>query len=111
MDERPWIATAKGVVVTVRLTPKGQRDAVEGIGRLADGRMALKVRVRAAPSGGEANAGLRQLLADVTGVAASRIAIVAGVSARIKRVRILGDATALAAACTRLMDAALAPRS
>jgi len=111
MDERAWIATAEGVVVTVRLTPKGQRDAVEGVGRLADGRMALKVRVRAAPSGGEANAGLRRLLADLIGVAASRIDIVAGVSTRIKRVRIVGDATALAAACARLVDAASAPRS
>jgi uncharacterized protein len=110
MGECPWVATAEGVVVTVRLTPKGRRDAVEGVGRLADGRMALKVRVRAAPSGGEANAGLRQLLADLLGVAVSRIDVVAGVSARIKRVRIVGDATALATACGRLADAAPASR-
>ena len=110
MGERPWIATAEGVVVTVRLTPKGGRDAVEGVGRLADGRMALKVRVRAAPSGGEANAGLRQLLADQLGVAASRVDVVAGVAARIKRVRIVGDATALAAACGRLTRVTPPPR-
>ena len=44
--------------VTVRLTPKGGRDAVDGIERMADGRSVLKVRVRAAPSEGEANAAL-----------------------------------------------------
>ena len=47
-----------GVVVTVRLTPKGGRDAIDGIETLADGRAVLKVRVRAAPSEGEANAAL-----------------------------------------------------
>jgi uncharacterized protein len=110
MGERPWITTAEGLVVTVRVTPKGGRDAVEGVGRLADGRMVLKVRVRAAPSGGEANAELRQLLADRLGVAASRVDVVAGLSARIKRVRIVGNATALSGACARLWPAAPAPQ-
>jgi uncharacterized protein len=87
MGERPWTATADGVVVTVRLT-------------------ALKIRVRAAPTGGEANASLRQLLADRLGVAASRIDVVAGASARIKRVRIVGNTAALTAAFGRLVGAA-----
>ena len=56
MGEPPWTATADGVVVTVRLTPRGRHDAVEGVDRLADGRTALKIRVRAAPTGGEATA-------------------------------------------------------
>jgi uncharacterized protein YggU (UPF0235/DUF167 family) len=110
MGEGPWITTAEGVVLTVRVTPKGGRDAVEGMGRLADGRTVLKIRVRAAPSAGEANAGLRQLLADRLGVAASCIDVVAGTSARIKRVRIVGDATVLAAACARLWPAAPPPQ-
>jgi uncharacterized protein len=109
MGERPWITTAEGVVVTVRVTPRGGRDAVEGVGRLPDGRMVLKVRVRAAPSAGEANAGLRRLLADRLGVAPSRIDVVAGASARIKQVRIAGNAAALAAACAQLWPAAPAP--
>jgi uncharacterized protein len=110
MGECPWIATAAGVVVTVRLTPKGRHDAVEGACRLADGRMVLKVRVRAAPTGGQANAGLRQLLADRLGVAASHIDVVAGASARIKRVRITGNTTALTAALGRLLGSAPAPQ-
>jgi uncharacterized protein len=106
MGERPWTATADGVVVTVRLTPRGRHDAYEAVDLLADGRTSLKIRVRAAPTGGEANAGLRQLLADRLGVAASRIDVVAGASARIKRVRIVGNTTALTAAFGRLVGAA-----
>jgi uncharacterized protein len=106
MGEYPWIPTADGVVVTVRLTPRARHDAVEGVDRLADGRMALKIRVRAAPTGGQANAGLRQLLADRLGVAASHIDVVAGASARIKRVRIAGNTSALTAAIGRLVGAA-----
>jgi uncharacterized protein len=45
----PWTATADGVVVDVRLTPRGRRDALEGIDSRADGGAVLKARVRAAP--------------------------------------------------------------
>jgi len=34
----PWTATPDGLVLTVRLTPRGGRDAIDGIERLADGR-------------------------------------------------------------------------
>jgi uncharacterized protein len=40
----------------VRLTPKGSRDEIGGAERLAGGRVVLKVRVRAVPQDGEANA-------------------------------------------------------
>jgi uncharacterized protein YggU (UPF0235/DUF167 family) len=42
----------------VRLTPRGGRDAIDGIEPLSAGRRVLKVRVRAAASEGEANAAL-----------------------------------------------------
>ena len=35
------------MVLTVRLTPRGGRDAIDGIEMLADGRCVLKARVRA----------------------------------------------------------------
>ena len=49
---------ADGIVLAVRLTPKGGRDSIDGVDTLADGTVVLKARVRAAPSEGEANAAL-----------------------------------------------------
>ena len=48
----PWQIVADGVVLVVRLTPRGGRDAIEAVERLADGRFVLKARVRAAASEG-----------------------------------------------------------
>ena len=70
MAARPWTVAADGVVIAVRLTPRGGRDAIDGIEQLADGRSVLKVRVRAAASEGEANAALVKLIARTLGVAA-----------------------------------------
>jgi uncharacterized protein YggU (UPF0235/DUF167 family) len=89
--------TRDGVIVTVRLTPKGGRDALDGVATLADGKLVLKVRVRAAASEGEANAALVALLAKSLGVAPRAIDLVAGATARLKRLMITGDAPALAA--------------
>lgn len=87
-----------GVALSVRLTPKGGRDGIDGIELLADGRSALKVRVRAAPSEGEANAALIRLLAKAVGVPPRDVALSAGVTARIKRLTIAGDGPTLIAA-------------
>ena len=99
---RPWTATADSLIVTVRLTPKGGRDALDGIEVLADGRAVVKARVRAAPSEGAANAALVRLIADALDVAPRDISVVAGATARIKRIRIAGDGKALAASLDRL---------
>ncbi|MGB8529557.1 MAG: DUF167 family protein [Rhodoplanes sp.] len=94
----PWAIVDDGLIVTVRLTPRGGSDAIDGVETLADGRAVLKARVRAAPSDGAANAALIALLAKALRVAPRRITIVAGESARIKRVRISGTGPELATA-------------
>lgn len=94
----PWSAAPGGIMLTVRLTPKGGKDAIDGIETMADGRAVLKARVRAAPSDGEANAALVKLVARTLGVAPRAVELVAGDTARIKRIRISGDAAALGAA-------------
>jgi uncharacterized protein len=93
-------------MLAVRLTPKGGRDAIDGIDRLADGSVVLKVRVRAAPSEGEANAALTRLLAKAVGVPPRDVNVVAGASARIKRLAISGDGPTLIAALEKI----IAPR-
>ncbi|KQU52659.1 hypothetical protein ASG72_07035 [Bosea sp. Leaf344] len=87
----PWSASAEGVRIAVRLTPRGGRDALDGVECLADGRCVLKLRVRAAPSEGEANAALLQLMSRLLDLPRSRIALVQGASARIKTLAVAGD--------------------
>ena len=96
--ERPWRVEADGLTLLVRLTPRGGRDTVEGVEPLADGTVVLKARVRAPAHEGAANAALQKLIAGLLGVASRRIHLVAGASARTKRLKIEGDGAKLAAA-------------
>lgn len=82
-------------MLDVRLTPKGGRDAVEGIAGLAGGCSVLKVRVRAAPHEGEANAALIRFLAKMLRVAPRDIQLAGGATTRLKRLWIAGPADAL----------------
>jgi uncharacterized protein len=93
-----WQSEADALILLVRLTPKGGRDAIEGVARLADGRSVLKVRVRAPASAGEANAALVKLIATTLAVAPRDVSLFAGLSSRVKRVKIAGASAALAAA-------------
>jgi uncharacterized protein (TIGR00251 family) len=104
---RPWLVGPDGVILTVRLTPKGGRDSVDGIEARADGRCVLKVRVRAAASEGEANAALTRLLSKTLGVAPRAVELVAGDTARVKRLRIAGTGMALAATLEKIAAAGL----
>jgi len=101
-----WTLQPDGLLITVRLTPKGGRDAIDGFEQLADGRAVVKARVRAPPHEGAANAALIALLADLVDTARRNVSLAAGATARIKQVKIAGDAAALAA---RLERALLAP--
>jgi uncharacterized protein (TIGR00251 family) len=102
---RPFAIAPDGIVLAVRLTPKGGRDAVDGVATLSDGNTVLKVRVRAAPVEGEANAALGRVLAKALGVPPGRVAIVGGATSRTKRVKISGDAAALGAALEKIARA------
>jgi len=92
-----WSVTPDGLAIAIRLTPRGGRDALDGVETLADGRQVLKARVRAAPSEGEANAALIALLAKEFSVSRSHVTLTAGASARLKRILVQGDGEALAA--------------
>ncbi|MEZ5785319.1 MAG: DUF167 family protein [Xanthobacteraceae bacterium] len=101
--DRPWTITADGLILTLRLTPRGGRDALEGVDVLADGRTVLKARVRAAPSDGAANAALVALIAKTLRIAPRQVVLIAGESARIKRVRISGAGADLASSLAALL--------
>ena len=102
LSPKPWVQLTDGVALDVRLTPRGGRDAIEGVARRADGRLVLKARVRAAPFEGQANAALCRLLAHELAIAPRQVEITAGEGARIKRLRIAGDPRMLAAMLDRL---------
>jgi hypothetical protein len=99
----PWRATAEGVIVACRLTPKGGRDAIDGVTSLSDGTAVLACRVRTAPEEGRANTALCKLIAEAAGVAPSRTRIAAGAKARLKQVAVEGDAEALLASLARTL--------
>jgi uncharacterized protein (TIGR00251 family) len=94
---RCYRAESDGIVLAVRLTPKGGRDAIDGIADLGDRRAVAAVRVRAAADKGAANAALLALLARTFGRAKRDVILVAGTASRLKQVRIAGDPQALAA--------------
>jgi uncharacterized protein YggU (UPF0235/DUF167 family) len=105
MTTRPWAAVAGGVSLSVRLTPKGGRDAIDGIEQLADGRAVLKARVAVAPSEGAANDALIRLIAKQLCVPPRDVALGAGASSRLKRLAIAGDPPRLIAALEKIAAA------
>jgi uncharacterized protein YggU (UPF0235/DUF167 family) len=76
--------------LTVRVTPRGGRDAVDGWSADAAGRPVLKLRVSAAASDGAANAAVVALVARSLGIRRSAVRIVAGETARVKRLKLDG---------------------
>jgi uncharacterized protein (TIGR00251 family) len=69
--------------IKVRVQPKSSRNQVDGF---QDG--ALRVRVTAAPTEGQANAAVIALLAKTLGVSKSRLEIIRGYSSRDKVVSV-----------------------
>jgi len=76
--------------LTVRVTPRGGRDAVEGWTRDAAGRPVLKLRVAAAAADGAANAAVLALLAEALGRPRSALALLRGAAARVKQIAVEG---------------------
>ncbi len=83
--------TEGGIELSVRLTPRGGGDRIDGAMRTSDGREYLAVRVRAVPEKGAANVALEALLAKSLGMPKSAVSVTAGHTARVKTLRIFGD--------------------
>jgi uncharacterized protein YggU (UPF0235/DUF167 family) len=85
-----WAGRAALSRLTVRLTPSGGADRIDGAARDGDGKLILKARVRAAPEDGKANAALEKLIAKALGVAKSKVTVARGATARLKQLDIDG---------------------
>ncbi len=97
----PFVATADGVRIAVRLAPRAAAERVLGLVTEADGRVALKLAVTMAPVDGKANTALLRFLARLCDLPPSSLEIVRGVSDRRKLVAARGDPKVLAAKITR----------
>jgi len=100
----PWRFSTAGVSVSLRVTPRGGRDDIDGIETLSNGKSVLKVRVRAIADGGEANRAVMELLARELGVAKRSVQLVSGATSRIKQVAVEGDPARLGEALRRLAE-------
>jgi uncharacterized protein len=101
----PWQTIDGGIALAVRLTPRGGRDAIDGLAQTSGGRSVLKARVAAAPSGGAANAALVRLIAKTLNVPPRDVQLAAGAAARVKRLIVAGDGPTLIAALEKITAA------
>lgn len=81
-------------MLPVRLTPRSSRDEIVGVEDHGGDRV-LKVRVRALPEAGRANAALETLIARWLGMPPSTVSVAEGGKSRLKQVAVTGDAGAL----------------
>jgi uncharacterized protein len=101
----PWRYSNQGISVALRVTPRGGRDDIDGLETLANGRMVVKVRVRAIADGGEANRAVAELLAKALGVPKANVRILSGMTSRLKQVAVDGDPARLGEALRELTAA------
>ena len=76
--------------LAIKLTPRAAADRIDGWDVDPDGRPVLKVRVRAQPVEGEANAALTAFLAKVLGVPKRDVTLARGGQSRLKMIEVEG---------------------
>ena len=105
MPDDPCRYSTEGISVALCVTPRGGRDGIDGLEKLANGRVVLKVRVRAIAEGGEANRAVTELLAKALGVPRARVRILSGVTSHLKQMAVDGDPRQLGEALRKLTTA------
>src|SRR5690606_5404845 len=86
--------TEGGLRVSVRVTPRGGRDAIVSASKDEAGQFRLLVKVAAPPADGAANTAVVAMVAKAFGVAKSYVRILRGETALERLICIEGDATA-----------------
>ncbi|SER22453.1 hypothetical protein SAMN05216548_11396 [Faunimonas pinastri] len=97
-----WEIRPSGLQLSVRLTPRSSRDAIEGVQVLSDGRAVLQARVRAVPEKGAANKSLLALVAERLDVPKGAVSLASGSTSRLKAVLVEGEPAELIARLDRL---------
>jgi uncharacterized protein YggU (UPF0235/DUF167 family) len=92
----PYHATSTGITLDLRVAPNAAAHRI-------DGSVVLRVRVRAVPDKGQANAAVEALMAETFGVGKRAVAVVAGHTARVKTVAVRGDPAVLLEIAARLV--------
>ena len=99
-----WRALPEGLDISVRATPRGGRDGVDGVATDAAGAQWLSVRVTAVPDNGKANDAIVKVLAAAFDVRRRDVGLVSGASARLKRFKIQGDSVRLSAVAASFLE-------
>ncbi len=98
-----WREDNDGLILSVRLTPRGGKDAVDGADTLSDGTTVLAARVKVPPEDGAANKALCKLIAKTFGVSASQVTLVKGATSRLKSLQVRGDKAMLIKAASAFL--------
>jgi uncharacterized protein (TIGR00251 family) len=101
---QPWRAAKGGLLLAVRVSPRSARDGIDGLADTPQG-PAVKVRVRAVPDEGRANAAVATVVAQWLGLPGTRVAVAHGHKARLKTLEIGGDPGALEALLAARVEA------
>ncbi|WP_337848435.1 DUF167 family protein [Sphingomonas sp.] len=97
---RPWQLTPDGLTIAVRATPRAAKAAL-----LPATDTYFAARVAAPPVEGAANTAVVALVAEAFAVPRRAVRLIAGETARIKRLAIAGDPKTLAGIAERLYGA------
>ena len=100
----PFTLDADGAILTIRAPPNASKTVVTGLGALEGDATALGLRVAAPPVDGAANDEVVRFVAKQLRVGRGSVTLIGGATARVKRVRIDGDAAVLGAALQGLID-------
>ena len=92
-----------GARLTVRLTPRGGRDGLDGVEIDAAGRAMLRARVSAPPEDGAANDALLRLLAKSLDMPRRALTLEAGATQRVKRIAVAGAPAEIVARLARAL--------
>ncbi|MFL9839662.1 DUF167 domain-containing protein [Sphingomonas sp. ST-64] len=99
-EARPWRAVEDGLRIAVRATPRASKSAL-----LPGTAEYFAARIAAPPVEGAANAALIELVAKAFGVPRRDVSLIAGDTARVKRIAIAGDPKTLAGIAASLYGA------